>query len=270
MKGIIVINSSNRIDKLKTHKIFDEDLNWVMAIPKDQEELYSALPELKDHLYLIPDDVPQYLPSQRQHIMEHFGKKYPYVFLMDDDLVFLKRKHGIKLKKCKSKDVVKMVKDVEKHLKEFPIVGISTRFGNNCVKEDYTDITRVTRCYAIDTKIFFKVGAVFNPFEPFVAEDFHLNICFLNKGYPNRVLYKYAQDDAGSNQDGGCSLYRTPEVQKKTSMWMAAHHPEVTVKVKKSKNWKGFGDTRVDMVIAWKKAYKRQRRQKSSWLKRSK
>jgi hypothetical protein len=202
--------------------------------------------------------------------MEHFTKiGYKYIWLMDDDLTFFRRKtKKIKgetkfvLRKCKEKHITKMMYAMHKHLQEVPIVGISTRLGNNRVTDDYDEINRVTRCYAINTKVFKEVGAVFNPFEPFVAEDFHVALCFLNKGHKTRILHTYAQEDIGSNADGGCSEYRTAEVQKKTSFWMAENHPEVTVRGKFSKgSWglqklKDGRNYRVDVIVGWRKAYK--------------
>jgi len=274
---LIVINSSNRVDKIKTHDKFPKGItNWVYAVPHDQYESYEDVLG-REHTYPIPPTVAQFLPSQRQHCMEYFGQVYKYIFFMDDDLTFLKRKvvetedvdlYGknvkkYRCKKAKKKDVLNMIWDVRTALDEFHMVGVSTRLGNNRVTEPHADTNRVTRCYALSAESFKAVGAVFNPFEPFVAEDFHMTLCYLNAGYNNRVLYNYAQEDVGSNAEGGCSEYRTLEVQNRTAEWMNEHHKEVTLKAKESANWKGMEDGmkgnkifRNDMIIGWKKAYK--------------
>ncbi|RLI66869.1 MAG: hypothetical protein DRO67_00405 [Candidatus Asgardarchaeum californiense] len=254
---IIIINSSNRADKVVTHKMFKNvEMEWLYAVPVEQHTQYLNNPNISDHIITIPEEVPQFLSSQRQWVMENFTKEgYKYVWFMDDDLTFFRRV-DMRLKKCKKKHVAKMVNEVRKHLTEMPVVAISTRLGNNRVVEDYDETNRITRCYAMSTKAFVDVGATFAPFEPFLAQDFHINLCFLNKGYNNRILYTYAQEDIGSNAEGGCSVYRNQELQKRVSFWMADNHPEVTVKVKSSKNWKGYKGARVDMVVQWKKAYK--------------
>lgn len=262
---LIVINSSNRADNLRTHKLLPTDLiKWVVAIPHDQATQYSSvLP--KEHLYTLPKKVPQYLSSQRQHIMEKFCDEYKYIWLMDDDLTFFKRV-DMKLVRCTEQDVRDMVQLVRHHLDEMPMVAVSTRLGNNRVEEDYAETTRVTRCYAMSTQAFKEVGATFAPFEPFLAQDFHMTLCFLNKGFNNRVLHTYAQEDIGSNAKGGCSSYRNQELHRKVSFWFAANHPEVTVKAKKSRNWNGYDGTRVDMIIAWKKAYRPRVKRKTGGL----
>lgn len=277
---LIVINSSNRVDKVKTHEKFPKGImNWVIAVPEAQYKEYAEKFTEK-RVYAIPDTVQSYLPSQRQHVMEHFGATYKYIWLMDDDLTFFRRKMKENekgeekpvLRKCKEKDITKMFNTMRKHLSEVSMVGISTRLGNNRITEDFDEINRVTRCYAIESSAFKEVGAVFNPFEPFVAEDFHMALCFLNAGIKNRILHTYAQEDIGSNAEGGCSTYRNSEVQKKTSFWMAENHPEVKVKGKYSKGSWGLQELkdgrnyRVDVIVGWKKAYKPKKIRKSGGL----
>ena len=254
---IIIINSSNRYGNIRTHKLFPDDLiDWVYAVPYDQVSSYVGVLQDNNKVMEIPRGVPQYLSSQRQYVMERCIKdKYKYVWLMDDDLTFFRRK-DMKLKKCKKKHIKEMFLDVRKHLESMPVVGVSTRLGNNRVTTDYDETNRVTRCYAMSTEAFKDVGATFAPFEPFLAQDFHMTLCFLNKGHNNRILYTYAQEDIGSNAEGGCSYYRSQKLQKRVSFWFADNHPEVTVRAKSSKNWNGYEGARVDMTVQWKKAYK--------------
>lgn len=257
---IIVINSSNRADVINTHNAFpDEIVDWVVAIPKDQYDLYAGM---NIPLLLIPDPTPRRLPDQRHWCMQYFRDKYKNVWFMDDDLGFFRKTDENKLIKCSEDDIVSMIYDVNAQLKKYSMVGISPRMGNNRWEEDYMDITRVNACYALNTETYEKVGAVFNPIPDFVAEDFHIALCWLNAGYPNRVLYRYAITHGACGSAGGCSAYRTFDVQKKTAFWMAKTHPEVAVKVKSSKtswnlkkNVDGTSD-RVDMIIQWKQAYK--------------
>lgn len=264
---VIIINSSNRVNQItlkqleETQKLYPGKFELLLAIPELQKEMYS---KYSDKLLLIPSGYDD-LPSQRQWCMKNREEKY--VFFMDDDLTFLKRTTGVKLSKCDPNDIFNIISDVftQLNVNNIPIVGVSTRLGNNRILTDYDDNCRVTRCYAINREVFNKVSAVFNPIPQFCAEDFHMVLSFLNEGYPNRVLYTYAQNDIGANATGGCSDYRTSEVHKKSVLWMAKNHPEVTVKVKTTigSSWKNglfpkFGDKtyRTDMVVGWKKAFK--------------
>ena len=257
---IIVINSSNRVDKVRTHLLFPKlnCIDWVIAVPHDQVEEYS---NKFDHIIIIPEHVAPYLPSQRQWVMEHMADKYKYVWFMDDDLKFSYREEGsTKLTLSTTTQISDMFRSMKEAIADYPLVGISTRLGNNFVEKSFDTICRVTRCYALSTQVFKDLGIKFNPIEPFVAEDFHMTLCLLNAGHKNMVLYNYAQEDIGSNAAGGCSVYRTAMVQETTMKWMAANHPEVTLKVKTNKTgWNlpgSVNNERLDCIIQWKKAYK--------------
>jgi len=261
----IFINSSHRADKkiITTEQMPDRWRKFAcIVVPHDQVQNYRTANTFP--ILAIPKDVPQCLPSQRQWVMEN--AKDDFIFFMDDDLVFHTRTLNGKLKRSTPSRMESMLREVTFHLtmQNIPIVGISCRMGNNRVPEDHTDITRVTRCYAVNKEVFNKVGAVFDPIDTFVMEDFHMNLCFLEKGHKNRVLYKYAQSDSGSNAEGGCSLYRTQEIQKRSALFLKQKHPMfVTVKEKKTKgSWIGFKKdkdgfiTRTDVIVHWKKAYR--------------
>lgn len=262
---LIVINSSNRAGKIKTDLMFPDHANYVIAFPEEQYDEYAKFHRSSGSWSLTIPRHHKYLPSQRQYIMEWaHAKGIKFIWFMDDDLTFFARNTvSTKLTKCTKDDVSDMINCMKVSLDKYPLVGISTRLGNNFVTEYSDTIGRVTRCYALNVEVFKQVGAVFNPIEPFVAEDFHITLCFLNAGYPNEIIYAFAQEDVGSNAPGGCSLYRTAEVQKATMEWMAANHPEVTIKLKQNKtgwNLPGSVDNiRVDCVVQWKKAYRPKR-----------
>lgn len=260
MKIGIFINSSNRHDNVRTLRQLPSSWKKITHIvtPEEQAKKYEV------HgwpIIPIPEGIPRYLSSQRQWIME---KRFcDYVFFMDDDLDFSYRPGpGVQLKKSGPEQMASMLEDVVENMEEFPIVGISTRMGNNRVTGDYDDIARVTRCYCVDSHVFLKVGCDFAPYEPFAMQDFHVTLCFLEKGYPNRVLYKYAQGDPGSNTPGGVSCYRTSETHERAAKFIAANHPtSVQLRVKGTKaGWDGFArvgeeTVRTDVVVSWKKAY---------------
>ena len=260
---IIVINSSNRVDKVVTPALFPEDvIDWVIAVPYDQFDSYND--KFPGKVRSIPDRVPQRLPSQRQYVMEEWAKLgYSYIWLMDDDLQYFKRNEENLLRKASTEEIEEMFLSMREHLNEISMVGISTRLGNNRIVSDYDEINRVTRSYAIASDVFKKVGATFAPFEPFTAEDFNITLQFLQKGYKNRILHTFAQEDVGgSNAEGGCSLYRTAEVQRRTSFWLAETYPCVKIKGKYCKGSWGLQELadgrnyRVDVIVQWKQAYK--------------
>lgn len=263
---IIVINSSNRVDKVVTPALFPDDvIEWVIAVPFDQFDTYEA--KFPGKVRAIPERIAQRLPSQRQYVMETWGALgYKYIWLMDDDLQYFKRNEELLLRKCDTSEIEEMFLTMREHLNEISMVGISTRLGNNRITGPYDEINRVTRSYAIATEAFQKVGATFAPYPEHTAEDFHIALCFLNAGYKNRILHTFAQEDmGGSNAAGGCSIYRNAEVQRRTSMWMVENHPECKLKGKYCKGSWGLQELadgrnyRVDLIVQWKQAYKPKR-----------
>lgn len=267
----IVINSAHR-DSIITYNQFPKHLKekTVIAIPEYENQHYKMFLPMEEisEVWLMPKEC-DHLPTQRQLCMNIC--KTRYIFFMDDDLTFLVRYKDMKLGKASSDDVCDMVATVYESLAcdKIPVVGVSTRLGNNRVTGSYAEITRVTRCYALDLKAVRKVGAKFDDLIPdFVMEDFHLTLTMLEHGYKNRVWYMYAQQDSGSNAGGGCSVYRTQELQRKSALALKKAHPSVvTVKEKTTKgSWEGFSKnpdgtvTRTDVIVQWKKAFKPKRK----------
>jgi hypothetical protein len=278
MEGMaIVINSSGRPNRILTIRQFPSSIldDVFIVVPHEQAETYCK--ENKGYpIMSLPEDCPPYLSSQRQWVMENLDYKYRYIFYMDDDLRFMKRRKDMRLTKCTDDEMLEMFDLVHKHIQDVPVVGISTQLGNNRITEDFEDIVRVTRCYCVDRKVFNEIGATFAPYEPFCMQDFHVNLTFLENGYPNRVLYTFAQEDVGSGAKGGCSQYRTFEVLEKAAKYITAKHfGSADFRVKKSKSaWDGMGKKdeqgnvyRVDIVVHWKRAYKpRKKREEGSGI----
>lgn len=260
---LIVILSRNREEKVHTHKLFPTGIiDWVIAIPGDQYENYRKVTD-PCNLVAVPDIIPSRIGPTRHWIMENYRKKYKYIWMMDDDLTFLAREqHSLGLHNATTAEISAMFREARGQFKEnIAAVGISDRLGNNRESAAYVDITRMNDTYIIDSEVYFAENITFAPYPDILAEDYHVTLCLLNAGYKNRVLFNFAKTDRGRNAPGGCSQYRNYDMQRKASMWMAEHHPEVSIKVKTSHNWKNFDSKgenahRVDMLIQWKKAYK--------------
>ena len=195
--------------------------------------------------------------DKKQWTSEYCLKKdIRYMVLLDDDLKFDARKEG-KLKPAKNKDVVEAFKQLHEWMKDgFAHVAMSPREGNNWVEEDYIEVGRAMRVCGFDVKVLEKHNLKLN--RTILMGDFDITLQLLELGYPNRILYSHANGQRKSNDDGGCSLYRTPERMTEAANTLKVLHPKfVTVKqVKTSKPWAGF-DTKVrtDVQVSWKKAY---------------
>jgi hypothetical protein len=88
-----------------------------------------------------------------------------------------------------------------------------------------------------------------------VMEDFHVALSLLRKGYPNAIVQNWCWSQSKSNAKGGCSEFRSSEVQTQAAIRLSElHAPFVTVVEKESKSWAGDLATRTDVRVAWKKA----------------
>jgi hypothetical protein len=72
------------------------------------------------------------------------------------------------------------------------------------------------------------------------------------------VLFEYCWNQRDSGATGGCSTYRTAEMQAEAARRLAELHPNfVKVVTKKSKDtstsWKNMKE-RVDVIVYWRKA----------------
>lgn len=261
---LICIPSSNRSHVISTHKSLPE--SWkdivVFYVPRDQLTQYKKV--LKGWNIIPFPDSKKYIACQRQWIMETLPVQF--AFFMDDDLSFSWRDKELKLHKCKEKHMEAMLNEVRTFLKEVPVVSISPRFGNNYCEQDFDYNCRAHTAWAIDGLRYSELGIKFNPLgdTPFVMEDFHVALCFLEKGYKNVRLFNYAFNPLlESNAEGGCSTWRTFEVHDVVTQWMEKNHPSFTRVFKTSKTgWNGFPENekgermRWDAKIQWKQAYR--------------
>ena len=145
-------------------------------------------------------------------------------------------------------------------------VGISDRNGNNraegkTIEELVGENQRYIRVLAYDLD---QCNGKAEHGRVEVMEDFDIALQLLQNGVPCAVSFYYAQGQVQSNAPGGCSTYRTQEVQAEAAEQMKVLHPEfVRVVEKETKTAWGWG-SRKDVVISWKQAYEASQRNEQS------
>jgi hypothetical protein len=257
----IYITSAGRANKINTLKYMSLRMQEFITfvVPYEEYEEYDrALCQTKCRLIAPPSGISLMSPK-RQWAIEHAPERF--FWMMDDDLDFMVRTPHMRLVPATQDDVEHMFQEtvLTTLISGMPFVGISSRYGNNLVTDDYKDIGRVSRCWAFDREVYQKLDIHIDPFPEYCIDDFHIILSFLENGYPNRVFFNYAQNDKGSNSDGGCSTYRNFEVQEKSARWLKNQHPMLVEVVKKTtktawpgmkKNAKGE-NVRMDVRIQW-------------------
>jgi hypothetical protein len=190
------------------------------------------------------------------NLAEQRGERY--VLMLDDDMDFCYRPDM-------SKDDLETIKDPERFEAMFQMlegwlaegfvhIGLAARQGSNHVSEPYREATRMMNAYAYDTHALRMLGVELGRIP--VMEDFDLTLQLLRKGYPNRVSYQYVWNQRGSGAEGGCSSYRTSEMQMNAAKELQRLHPAYVSVVMKSTGtvWKDM-EERGDVIVQWQKAY---------------
>lgn len=135
--------------------------------------------------------------------------------------------------------------------------GISARQGNQNVLYPWTDCIRVNNSHFFDAEAYRKTGLKFDALP--VMEDFYISLKLMQMGYPNRVAYHFCWSQRGSGAKGGCSLYRTAEVQALAAEALSDFFPDyVKVVEKESDSQKGMMVKRKDVNISWLKMWEQE------------
>jgi hypothetical protein len=210
----------------------------------------------------------------RQWILENSSADV--VVMASDDMRFSYRPdpNKVKLEKCEDLDPLvdlmgRCVRDGYLH------GGVGARQGNQNKNLSgqrakgildrghcFVDCERVNDLHYVDREAVLSLGARFDRLP--VMEDFHFTLTLLCRGVPNRVIHDYVWNQEGSGTGGGCSIYRTAEIQAQGARGLAAAFPQwVRLVTKRSKDtspaWRDFKE-RLDVIVYWWKAYVHARR----------
>lgn len=256
----------------KQYKLLD---HVALAVPKNEVDRYERRAGCQ--VVGVPEKYSG-IARTREWILTKLAPAWDlkHVLMLDDDMDFCYRPNcgNLKLETITtSKEFLKMLNLLEQWLEDgFKHVGLSARQGNNQLQSNrgklvteehsFRDATRMMNAYAYNVPFINKMvrkGKIELGRTP-VMEDFDLTLQLLERGYPNRVSIKYCWNQRGSGKSGGCSDYRTGEMQEKAAKKLAKLHPEsVKVTIKKAKAdsvaWRGMKE-RYDVNIQWRKAYK--------------
>jgi hypothetical protein len=267
---LLTIPSKGRASKqvtLQNFRKYAQSQMPILVVPHDEQRTYRNNNYGVEVIGTPPHVVG--ISKTREWILTELAheRKVKYVGMIDDDMDFCYRpdpKAAPLLMITSSSKMLDMLARMKSWLESgFVHVGLSARQGNNNPYKneqgeeglhEYRDATRMMNFYIYDTVKLKNIGVKMGRME--VMEDFDLTLQLLRKGFPNRVLYEYCWNQRGSGATGGCSTYRTGEMQAKAANTLADLHPDfVSIKYKKSKvGWKGL-EERADVIVGWRKAF---------------
>lgn len=208
--------------------------------------------------YDVWDSPAKGIAATRQWILDNSPD--PHVLMLDDDLSSWSWREEIntrggdsyvQYRKATDAQRAQGLAEVAKLLKRHGHGSIGHRlFANNRAGLDFN--TRQLRALAYDRDLLKREGIKFRV--P-VMEDFDVQLQLLKRGYECFQYNWLVQEQRGSNEDGGCSTYRTDEVQRKAAEQLAKLHPEcVSVVTKEQKGNGTMWGTRTDVKVSWRKA----------------
>ena len=266
----IFIPTKSRVDDQRTLKFMPEDLRKQCILVVDEAEA-DDYRKVHDNLLVVPSEL-KGISAVRKYIWDTSDD--PRICMLDDDLRFhIRSGEGTKLRNAEPEEYYGIFEEIERLMDMgYGHVGISDRNGNNraegkTIEELVGENQRYIRVLAYDLELC-KGKAEHGRVK--VMEDFDITLTLLKMGYPNRVSYKYCWGQRKSGDEGGCSTYRTFEMQREAAFQLSKLHPGlVKVKAKRSKEtWGGIERKyRTDVIIYWKKAYKEKAKKKDlGWL----
>lgn len=208
--------------------------------------------ELSEYSVAVQGCRKEGIAATRQWILDNTDD--PVVLMLDDDLPTWCHRLRDTNKYAKATEV-----QIYEHLRLF--AGMMEQFAHGSIghrlfcqeKPPLYYNSRMLRALAYNLDL--TDGA---QFRLKVMEDFDMALQLFAKGRDAIVYNAMVQDQYNNNSDGGCSSYRTPEVQAAAAERLAKLWPDVVTVVKRApkREWVGFGGERTDVRVNWAKAAK--------------
>ena len=218
----------------------------VLVVQPHENHLYSNYP-----IVVLPED--DYgISNTRKYIME-LGHGEIFA-MMDDDVIVKERTPNMSpTKRPMTEDSWKHLIDTTMEWLESDVNFVSLMQGNLPPRgKDYADNSASCALVFYDGK---KIPTTneFNWFPDLLAEDAHIHLQLLLKGYNNRVWQKYCCTQL-SYSKGGCESFRSLDMMNKSHEKLVEQYPDVVKWFTKdgkqliSENKKSYGWKRVKIL----------------------
>lgn len=252
----VYIPSSGRSHKQTTVMALPESIRKEACLVVPIEELQDYHDTVGTLIHIEGIDKKGIGPT-RQWCCDMSPKK---CLMLDDDLVFARRRDDdpTKFQDASDSEIETAFEELERKLDTYSHVGMATREGGNRFTEDWDYNTRLLRVLGYRTDLMKAKNIRFDQIP--VMEDFYVSLSFLTLGGENAKLNWMVQNQNGSGLEGGCSQYRTMEVQAAAAHKLADTFPDYVKAVQKTTKGAWGGGTRTDVRIQWKKALQYGRR----------
>jgi len=266
MKMKIYIPTRGR-ERLRTVERFGEDLlnkySAVLVSSRDNAIKYDLKKYVDRAKLLFTPPKVDGIAATRQFIINNAAALEVNVALMlDDDLPTWCQRNpdpeidtgeDAKYHKASVREIADGLADFAKIMQKYAHGSIGHRLFCQRHAPVYYNM-RMLRALAYNIPMVEKAGVKFRV--P-VMEDFDFQLQLMTKGYENVIYNRLVQDQYGSNIEGGCAEYRTPEVQAAAAAKLKELWPDIiTITTRKPKRSWGTGmeGERVDVKVNWRRA----------------
>lgn len=186
------------------------------------------------------------------------------VVMIDDDMYFQRRRDGVGTLYVPD-DLNPLFHWIRMSLEKYAHGGVSARQGNNHIAESERVNGRMNNFLFYDRDIYMEEGCRFDAIP--VMEDFYVTLDLLTMGYENVVSYEWVWNQRRSGYAGGCSLYRTKDMQGSAARRLKEKFPGfVKVVTKYKEGHSVFSGIHTDVQIQWRKAF--DTKPPRSWVKK--
>lgn len=204
------------------------------------------------------------ISMSRQYIMESCPEER-FIMIDDDMTLFIRAKpEAWNLKKAEGQEVYDLFKrmwDLMEGEDGYAAVGVSSRQMLNVKYPAHIEEnSKINGVMGFNRTAIQWLGVRFDDVQ--IQEDYHIVLSLLEAGFNNAVIVDAAWNQA-TGSSGGCSTYRTAELQEAGSRKLAELHPGFVELVEKDQKtaWGDLGNKRLDVKVFWKKAFKNGTRQ---------
>jgi hypothetical protein len=243
----VLIPTYGRSHRQTTYAALRQVCDPVLVVQKREADKYSYF----SRVAVLPDNIRTIGPTRQWIFRNYTGR----IVMFDDDLDFAVRRNDdpTKFRAAAPEDLAAMIGQLYMEMDNYDHVGIAAREGANRNTQPYLYNTRMMRVLGYDLDALQNVPLSWDALE--CMEDFHVTLTLLRSGRPNLLLNRYVHNQSGSGAEGGCSHFRTPEVQAAAAHKLKELHPDFVTVVTKTTKTAWGGGTRTDVRIQWKRAY---------------
>jgi len=232
----------------------------IVAVPAREERAYQdSYRQYGVTILTVPEGKKEkikYIGQKRQWLMENVG--FRYLYMIDDDIEFHYRPnmHKTNMRRVDQEKFGIMVDLIFRWIRLEGIVqaGVCRRLYSNNVPEPFLDNRFHYANHAVDTKFCLKNDIRWDKY-PIVEEiDFFLQLAKIKA--PQRTSFMFATQTEPWT-DGGCSEYRTRDMETEIYNKIAAEYPGwVTFRKPRMKKGTATWDLKPLIVVHSKKAYR--------------